>query len=347
MDTLSNVPQFSMSGWFPNGQRVFFTVPFAPAQLENAYQLALDFSNRLLAQGLLLTEPGLEAGEDRIEIGWVLRCAKSNGEPRLYLYPKNEKWAHPYVSFYPDKGSDWLMLESLTGLKATDLMLFDGESHIERGKNADKDAKYLIPVKKTVFAVREKNPAYNPDEPDTKKKKAQWKFVRLENPTAPSQPNTPPVASASAQNAPPAPVAVIPPESAETPQNKPSTPVNGKVKSDTDKINHVWKHGDAHEWDVISMTTKERREGDPTAGFTYALKTANATMIWAFNRDYFRDVWQISVDGWNRPGFHLDFPAPIPTWAVYCKNSDPNKPDYWKLDEAHAKMPADAMEATG
>lgn len=170
-----------------------------------------------------------------------------------------------------------------------------------------------------------------------------WIKQRFANTPKPAQPPasvpTAALQAASVQNAPDAPISIATVQNEQIPEGAPNgatspSSVSNAGKSITDQISIAWKPGDVHEFDVVSVTTKARDPVDTRKGYSYALETTNGTIIWAFNRDYFREVWKLNVSGWDANGFKLNFHAPIPAWAICCASSDVNKPNYWKLDEA-------------
>ncbi len=81
-------PMMGVNGWLPNGARVYFNIPIRSP--ETAFDDALAFTNALLAKGFRQTEPGLNDGEYREQIGMVGRRNKTNSDgsisPVIDLY---------------------------------------------------------------------------------------------------------------------------------------------------------------------------------------------------------------------------------------------------------------------
>lgn len=210
MDTNNQLPQMSMAGYLPNGMKVFFTVPIALDQIEYAYEIALKMSNTLLAKGLTLTEPGLEAGEQSYTITHILRRTQPG---------KDGKPATPIIDFYHDdlKWSDlktWLNtpeqiaeFEQWSGVSLKSMQAFPG-SRLERGNNPEADS-YVVQLKPSVRVTWRLNPDYT----EGSKTEAKREFVRFES-TMPQN-----AAPHATKNAPPAQQVSSQAKAQETPQN--------------------------------------------------------------------------------------------------------------------------------
>jgi len=201
MDTPQQYPTMWTTGYLPNGAKVSFTFPIR--NTFEAYKEAVDITNKLLADGFMLTEPGLEAGEKKEQVGYVLRRSKDDGTAVLDLYPANDKTSFRFVMCYLDTPEDIAEFENATGLVFKSLPVYEGD-RMERGNN-EKSNKYIVKVPQVTNAVIKDNPYYNPTETDVKKKKPARLFVRWEGsqPTPTPQP-PPPAANVAASEPEPA-----------------------------------------------------------------------------------------------------------------------------------------------
>lgn len=190
--------QFSVSGYLPNGMKVFFTIPLTDAN--TAFIEASQFTNKLLADGLLLAAPGLEAGEEREQVGWIVRRNQKNDEgvtPIIDLYPTHEATKFKFLTVYLNNADDIAEFESAFGLKLASLPVLPGKKNIDRDEQGFEQ--YVVKVNATVNAVSKHNPKYNPEEQDITKRKPKRLFVRWDAQGAGIPTATPPVATTTPQ----------------------------------------------------------------------------------------------------------------------------------------------------
>lgn len=200
MENVANTQaQASLSGYLPNGQRAFFTIPLGNLAPAAAYDFVLNFSQTLLSKGLLLTEPGLEAGELKETAGWVARGTQTNADgetPVIFLYADNQKMHHKLVRCYLNTPDDISAFETASGLRLLDLPLWEAKGEPERG--AAKEDKYVIRCPHPFAFVYKKNPRYNPEEKDIKLRKPQHLFIRFDIQMPAQSPASVPVAALQA-----------------------------------------------------------------------------------------------------------------------------------------------------
>lgn len=335
---ITNQLQVSFPGWLPTGQKTYLTIPVGTFTPEEAFDYLLNYSQRLLARGWLLTEPGLEAGEQSYSVTHIVRGTQpaKDGKPAtpiIFFYSDNGKWSD--VKTWLNTPADIAEFEAWSGVKLDTMKSFPA-GRLERSKDAQVDANYVIaltPSRRMIWKL-------NPDYTEGSKTESKREFARFDTASVPTAALT----TASTQNAPisapttnvtntppsvatdplPATIAGIP---ATTFDDIPSA--NGKSKSITDQITHVWQPGNTRTFNVTMVETRSKRSG---VGVVYFLSTVENTTIYAFERDVFREAGY-PVDGWNLPGFKLPFPQPIPVQAVYELTEDTRSPGVWRVLE--------------
>lgn len=159
----------------------------------------------LLAAGLTVEAPGTQPGEQVEEIGYVVRGAKVGDDgketPFIDLYSPHDAVKFRIVTVYLNTPEDVAAFEQACGLKLDSLTVYDGEGHIERGKDARKDAKYVKRLSVPTKAVIVDNPAYREGEKKPKRKFARWHAAA----PAPAPANVTDIAAARERLAPPPP----------------------------------------------------------------------------------------------------------------------------------------------
>lgn len=159
---------FSVSGWLPNGMRVYFTIPMPNGV--SAFDQALMFTNGLLEKGFIQHEPGLGDGEHRETIGWVGRRAKVNDDgtetPVLDLYVNNEGMQHRFIGVYLDTPEEVTAFETASGLKLTSIPLNPTGSPVDRSNTA-----LVVRAPKPFVIIYKDNPRYDENSKDKKPKR--------------------------------------------------------------------------------------------------------------------------------------------------------------------------------
>lgn len=153
-------------GWVrayhPSGFHVTLPVPFAPGP--SSYQAAFAAVSAIIEAGFLVREPGLEAGETRDEVGWVVRMTKEGRQGPaqvLHLYKKIDHWTLPFLTVYLNTADDIRAFNDASGLDVTRLPEYIGEGRLERGKSPKTDA-LIVPVRRPMSVVHKPNPKYDP-----------------------------------------------------------------------------------------------------------------------------------------------------------------------------------------
>lgn len=198
--------------YLPTGNKVEFE--FSDSSIpEDDYANAMDYTRRLLALGASVTAPGLEAGEEKEQIGAVVRRSKVNDDatetPILDLYLNHDATKYKFLTVYLNTPDDIAAFETASSLKLDSIPFWEG-GHLERGNL--KTDKYIISLPRPLYVIHRLNERYNPDEPDATKRKPKRLFVRWESvgtPTPlPASQNAPePAKTGANSSAAPAPAA--------------------------------------------------------------------------------------------------------------------------------------------
>lgn len=155
--------------WHPQGVEVSLPTPAEP-------KAALDFISAAIAAGLLAHSPGApDADTEVFTITDVARRAKEDdGTPMLDLYAEHPGMTYKVFTLYINSDADAAEWKTVTGLAVDAIPLIEGRHSLERGDRMWATYGRTLPVPATVHL--KKNPAYNPDEPDIKKRKPRFKW---------------------------------------------------------------------------------------------------------------------------------------------------------------------------
>lgn len=168
--------------WHPRAVQVTFPVlDISPVGSLLAISAYLD-------AGWLAMAPGLEEGEAKASVGWVLRSAieqEGRCTPFLLLYEDDPQLKFSFLKIYLDDDADYEAFEYASGMKFKGFPDYVGDNKPERGKSSKVD-QFIIRAPKPFGVVFKKNPKHDPSETDLKKKKPARLFVRWERerPTA-------------------------------------------------------------------------------------------------------------------------------------------------------------------
>ncbi len=142
-----------------------------------------------LAAGFTVNAPGLEEGEQREEIGWILRKVhERDGEETqvVALYSVNPALTWKVFHKYLNNEDEIAAFEAACGMRIIDLPVYPGGDYPERGKAASTD-KFIIRTTKPFSVVMKSNPKHVPAPPEGQKdtrsatQKTTKLFVRWES----------------------------------------------------------------------------------------------------------------------------------------------------------------------
>ncbi len=131
--------------------------------------------------GWLVTAPGLEDGEEKESIGWVLRGAfEKEGEstPYVLLYAANEALTWSILKVYLNRREDVDAFEFASGMKLDSIPDYIGDNKPQRGA-APKTDRFIVRAPKPFGVVFKKNPRH--DDTEAGKMKPARLFVRWEH----------------------------------------------------------------------------------------------------------------------------------------------------------------------
>ncbi len=167
--------------WHPRGPQVTLPLPPDPAAALAAVSAALD-------AGWLVQAPGLEEGEEREMIGWVLKSIHSNEgreTPFVLLYSCNEALTWSILKVYLNTPQDQAAFEHASGMKLSEMPEYVGQDKPQRGTNHRTDT-YIVPAPKPFGVVFKKNPKH--DQTEAGKMKPARIFVRWADTAPAAQP---------------------------------------------------------------------------------------------------------------------------------------------------------------
>ena len=152
--------------YHPRGVKVRLPVPAGYDTAEAVVQDAaapLAAVDRYLDAGWLIDAPGLEAGEHKEEVGYVLRRSKDNQDgsetPIIDLYSSNDQLTWKVLSVYLNTDDDVAAFERAAGVRLQDIPLFSGTAAPERG--ASKQSDKFITRTRPFGVVWGANPKYD------------------------------------------------------------------------------------------------------------------------------------------------------------------------------------------
>ncbi len=155
----------------PRGPQVTLPLPPDPAAALAAVSAALD-------AGWLVQAPGLEEGEEREMIGWVLKSIHSNEDretPFVLLYSANEALTWSVLKVYLNTEQDEAAFEHASHMKLAEMPEYVGQDKPQRGSNHRTDT-YIVPAPRPFGVVFKKNPKH--DATEAGKMKPARLFVR-------------------------------------------------------------------------------------------------------------------------------------------------------------------------
>lgn len=151
--------------WTPSGAHVTLPVTMEPMD----YKAMLDNVGRMLDAGFLVNPVGLESGEHKALVGWVVRKSKSEKDgsetPLVDLYEADEAKKYPILSVYLNNADEVKAFEHASGLTLEKMPSYVGNDKIERGKGPKTD-NFLCRPSKPFTVVFVDNPAWKKEDAD-------------------------------------------------------------------------------------------------------------------------------------------------------------------------------------
>ncbi len=188
----------SVKLFHPRGPAV--TIPVTVAALD--YRAMLASVSAMLDAGFLVAAPGLEAGEHKEDIGYVVLRSKENSDgtstPIVDLYPADDGMKFAVLSVYLNKPADEEAFEFAAKMRLDAFQPYIGAGKLERGASKQTD-RLIVKAPKPFAVVFKDNPKYDPNETDTAKKKPKRLFVRWadEKPASEQPASQPPPAAST------------------------------------------------------------------------------------------------------------------------------------------------------
>ncbi len=126
-----------------------------------------------LAAGFAVAMPGLEAGEEKDMVGWLVR-GQAEGQRGdvtdfLLLYSTNDAYTFSFLKVYLNKPEDVAAFEAAAGMRLTDLPVYVGRDKPERGKSKAVDSQFIRAVRKPFGVVFKQNPKWSQEAADSAK----------------------------------------------------------------------------------------------------------------------------------------------------------------------------------
>jgi len=148
-----------VTAYTPGGFRVTLAFP--------KHMSAVELDNWLLPNGYLDCAPGLEPGQQKEAITYVVRRDKHNDDgtktPIIDFYI--DKLKYKYAHLYLDNASDIAEFEAQSGLKLYSLKSYDGEVAMDREKAGQKFWQFAHKVARPFQMVRTPNGHYDNNMP--------------------------------------------------------------------------------------------------------------------------------------------------------------------------------------
>jgi hypothetical protein len=148
----------SMKVFHPRGPQVWLPVPF-----DGDYRKAFAAVGAALDAGFLAVAPGLEPGEEKEQVGWLVRgSVEQDGEttPYLLLYSADDNMSYSFLKVYLNKPEDVAAFEFASGMKLDRIPEYEGNDKPERGTSA-KLEKYFARPSRPFTVVYKHNPKYD------------------------------------------------------------------------------------------------------------------------------------------------------------------------------------------
>ncbi len=187
----------TMKLWHPRGVQVCLPLSLEAPMPTAGWRMLLDSVSAALDAGWLTVQPGLEEGEEKDEVGWVLRGEhekEGDSTPFVLLYSRNEALSFSFLKVYLNRQDDIAAFEHASKMKLEALPLYVGNDKPQRGAS-NKTDRFIVAPARAFQVVFKKNPKH--DDTEVGKMKPARLFVRWaeQAPAAAEQPAAAPPAS--------------------------------------------------------------------------------------------------------------------------------------------------------
>lgn len=167
-DRPPTAPSAEQCGWVKlhHASGVLVTVPVSLKATELSDYKAM-FANvgKMIEAGFRVNAPGLEAGEERKEVGYVVRSIKSDSRSGpadvLFLYATDPAWTRPFLAMYLNDDSDRNWFEKASGMQLSKIPEYIGTGRLERGKGSPQAQALIVPAPRPFGVVYGPNPKWD------------------------------------------------------------------------------------------------------------------------------------------------------------------------------------------
>lgn len=169
------VGKLILSGWLPNGRQITFEQP-STGDLQRDISLAFLIDKAMNEAGLTPNPIPPGEGEKTETVHYILISLSENERGTSYkVFLYTERFKHKFLHIYLNNDGQVNTFEQAFGMDISTLPIYDGDAALERGKNPQKDTRYIVPCIQPVQVVYKPNPLYEGEED---KKHAKYVFVR-------------------------------------------------------------------------------------------------------------------------------------------------------------------------
>lgn len=153
--------------YHPSGVQVSLPIPVGQVVESAQWASMLASVSNAIAAGWLQNAPGLEEGEERHEVGYVVHkviTQNDNEVDVIDLYSANDGKKFSILTVYLDSDEKRKQFEAASGMSLSSLPIYEGDNKIERDKDPTKTKRYVIKAPKPFYAASKLNPRYDADE---------------------------------------------------------------------------------------------------------------------------------------------------------------------------------------
>jgi len=125
----------------------------------------------ILAAGFTLLAPGLEPGEERETVAYIVHgIHEKDGHTTDYLllYNDNDAYKFSFLKVWLNKNEDIAAFEAASSMKLMDFPQYIGGDKPERGKSKQVD-KFIVPVRRPWTVILKQNPKWSQEAADAAK----------------------------------------------------------------------------------------------------------------------------------------------------------------------------------